>query len=343
MNIEKLVRKNILELKPYSSARDEFVGDAEIFLDANENPFPSPYNRYPDPLQRELKNELSKIKNVDPTQIFLGNGSDEPIDLLIRAFCEPHIDSILITPPTYGMYKVCADINAVNVQVASLTADFQLDLGSITSTIDATTKIIFLCSPNNPSGNLLNAEDIRKIITTFNGLVVLDEAYIDFSSFAGFSQYLGQHPNLVILQTLSKAWGLAGLRLGMCFASKEIIGVLNKIKYPYNLNVSTQSLVLEKLKNEDQIKKNVKIILDEREKLSIELSKLEFVKKIYPSDANFLLVNVMDAKAIYNMMMQNGIILRDRSNVTLCENCLRITIGTPKENKVLIENMKTIK
>lgn len=343
MNIEKLVRKNILELKPYSSARDEFVGDAEIFLDANENPFPSPYNRYPDPLQRELKNELSKIKNVDPTQIFLGNGSDEPIDLLIRAFCEPNIDSILITPPTYGMYKVCADINAVNVQVASLTADFQLDLGSITSTIDATTKIIFLCSPNNPSGNLLNAEDIRKIITTFNGLVVLDEAYIDFSSFAGFSQYLGQHPNLVILQTLSKAWGLAGLRLGMCFASKEIIGVLNKIKYPYNLNVSTQSLVLEKLKNEDQIKKNVKIILDEREKLSIELSKLEFVKKIYPSDANFLLVNVMDAKAIYNMMMQNGIILRDRSNVTLCENCLRITIGTPKENKVLIENMKTIK
>lgn len=343
MNIEKLVRKNILELKPYSSARDEFVGDAEIFLDANENPFPSPYNRYPDPLQRELKNELSKIKNVDPTQIFLGNGSDEPIDLLIRAFCEPNIDSILITPPTYGMYKVCADINAVKVQVASLTADFQLDLGSITSTIDATTKIIFLCSPNNPSGNLLNAEDIRKIITTFNGLVVLDEAYIDFSSFAGFSQYLGQHPNLVILQTLSKAWGLAGLRLGMCFASKEIIGVLNKIKYPYNLNVSTQSLVLEKLKNEDQIKKNVKIILDEREKLSIELSKLEFVKKIYPSDANFLLVNVMDAKAIYNMMMQNGIILRDRSNVTLCENCLRITIGTPKENKVLIENMKTIK
>ncbi len=342
MNLEKLVRKNILELKPYSSARDEFVGDAEIFLDANENPFPSPYNRYPDPLQRELKIELSKIKNIDPTQIFLGNGSDEPIDLLIRAFCEPNMDSILITPPTYGMYKVCADINAVNVQVASLTADFQLDLKSINSTIDGTTKIIFLCSPNNPSGNLLNEEDIKKIITTFNGLVVLDEAYIDFSSFAGFSQHINQYPNLVILQTLSKAWGLAGLRLGMCFASTEIIGVLNKIKYPYNLNVSTQSLVLEKLKHEDGIKQNVKTILEEREKLRAELSRFAFVKKILPSDANFLLVKMTDAKAIYNRMMQKGIVLRDRSSVTLCENCLRITIGTPEENKALLEKMNSI-
>ncbi len=343
MNIERLVRKNILELKPYSSARDEFVGAAEIFLDANENPFPSPYNRYPDPLQRELKNELSKIKGVDPTKIILGNGSDEPIDLLIRAFCEPNADSILITPPTYGMYKVCADINAVNVQIASLTSDFQLDLESINSTIDETTKIIFLCSPNNPSGNLLKEEDIKKIITTFNGLVVLDEAYIDFSSFAGFSQYLNQYPNLVILQTLSKAWGLAGLRLGMCFASKEIIGILNKIKYPYNLNVSTQSLVLEKLKYEDEIKKNISVILEERNQLRNALSSLDFVENVYPSDANFLLVKVMDAKGIYNQLMQKGIILRDRSSVTLCENCLRITIGTPEENKTLIENLKTIK
>ena len=342
MNIEKLVRKNILELKPYSSARDEFVGEAEIFLDANENPFPSPYNRYPDPLQRTLKNELSKIKRVDQTQIFLGNGSDEPIDLLIRAFCEPSVDSILISPPTYGMYKVCADINAVNIQVASLTPDFQIDLETITSTIDNTTKIIFLCSPNNPSGNLLNEEDIKKIITTFNGLVVLDEAYIDFSSFVGFSQYLNQYPNLVILQTLSKAWGLAGLRLGMCFASAEIIGILNKIKYPYNLNVSTQSFVLEKLKHENEIKKNISIILEERDQLRTVLSSLDFVKTVYPSDANFLLVKVTNAKNIYNQLMQKGIILRDRSNVTLCENCLRITIGTPEENKALIDNMKVI-
>ncbi len=342
MNIELLVRKNILSMKPYSSARDEFVGDAEIFLDANENPFPTPYNRYPDPLQRELKIALGKIKNIDPSQIFLGNGSDEPIDLLIRAFCEPNSDSILITPPTYGMYKVCADINAVKVVEAILTNDFQLDLGKISTAIDKTTKIIFLCSPNNPSGNLLKAEDIKRIITTFKGLVVVDEAYIDFSTASGFSQYLNQYSNLIILQTLSKAWGLAGLRLGMCFASKEIIGILNKIKYPYNINVSTQSVVLEKLKEESEIKKNVKLIVAERELLRNRLSNFDWVKEIFPSDANFLLVKVSEAKKIYAEMINKGIILRDRSSVTLCDNCLRITIGTPEENKVLLENMKTI-
>lgn len=342
MNIELLVRKNILSMKPYSSARDEFVGDAEIFLDANENPFPTPYNRYPDPLQRELKIALGKIKNIDPSQIFLGNGSDEPIDLLIRAFCEPNSDSILITPPTYGMYKVCADINAVKVVEAILTNDFQLDLGKISTAIDKTTKIIFLCSPNNPSGNLLKAEDIKRIITTFKGLVVVDEAYIDFSTASGFSQYLNQYSNLIILQTLSKAWGLAGLRLGMCFASKEIIGILNKIKYPYNINVSTQSVVLEKLKEESEIKKNVKLIVAERELLRNRLSNFDWVKEIFPSDANFLLVKVTEAKKIYTEMINKGIILRDRSSVTLCDNCLRITIGTPEENKVLLENMKTI-
>lgn len=343
MNIEQLVRKNIISMKPYSSARDEFVGDAEIFLDANENPFPSPYNRYPDPLQRDLKVALGKIKNIDPSQIFLGNGSDEPIDLLIRAFCEPNKDSILITPPTYGMYKVCADINAVKIYEAPLTTDFQLDLRKVSEMIDDITKIIFLCSPNNPSGNLLKAEDIKKIITTFKGLVVLDEAYIDFSTFVGFRQYLNQYPNLIILQTLSKAWGLAGLRLGMCFASKEIIDILNKIKYPYNINVSTQSIVLDKLKAESEIKKNIKVILKERKTLHKHLSDFDWVKEVFPSDANFLLVKVSDAKRIYNEMINKGIILRDRSSVTLCENCLRITIGTPEENKVLIENMMRIK
>ncbi len=342
MNIKNFVRKNILALKPYSSARDEFVGDAEIFLDANENPFPSPFNRYPDPLQRELKVALGKIKGINPSQLFLGNGSDEPIDLLIRAFCEPNQDSILITPPTYGMYKVCADVNGVNVQEAPLTNSFQLDVETIKNAIDKTTKIIFLCSPNNPSGNLLKALDIKNIITNFNGLVVLDEAYIDFSSFAGFSTYLNQYPNLIILQTLSKAWGLAGLRLGMCFASKEIIDILNKIKYPYNINVSTQSLVLEKLKAEPEVKKNVKVILAERELLRQQLSTFDWVKTIFPSDANFVLVKVSDAKKIYTAMIAKGIILRDRSNVTLCENCLRISIGTPEENKKLVENMKTL-
>ena len=342
MKLEKLVRKNIQSLKPYSSARDEFVGDADIFLDANENPFPSPYNRYPDPLQRELKRELSKIKNVDSSCLFLGNGSDEPIDLLIRAYCEPNTDAILITPPTYGMYKVCADINAVTVQEALLTAEFELDVEKVLTTIDDSTKIIFLCSPNNPSGNLLRADDIKKIINTFDGLVVLDEAYIDFSSSSGFISFLKDYPNLVILQTLSKAWGLAGLRLGMCFAAPEIITVLNKIKYPYNINTSTQSLVLEKVKDREEVISNTEVIVKERERLEHELSKISWIIKIHPSDANFLLVQVLDARYVYTAMLKRGIILRDRSNIPLCENCIRITIGSPAENKTLIENLKTI-
>lgn len=342
MNIEKLVRKNIRSLKPYSSARDEFTGNADIFLDANENPFPSPYNRYPDPLQRELKTAISNIKNISPAQLFLGNGSDEAIDLLIRAFCEPYADAILITPPTYGMYKVCADINAVKVQEAALTPDFQLDLEKILDSVDQTTKIIFLCSPNNPSGNLLDEADVIKIVSRFNGLVVLDEAYIDFSGVPGFTPLLDQYPNLVILQTLSKAWGLAGLRLGMCFAADEIITILNKIKYPYNINISTQTIVLSKLNNQNELKKNVAIILEERELLRNKLSDIHWVKEIFPSDANFLLVRVEDATTIYTQMLNSGIILRNRSNVALCENCLRITIGTPQENKLLIEKMKTI-
>ncbi len=342
MNIEKLVRKNIRALKPYSSARDEFTGFAEIYLDANENPFPTAYNRYPDPLQRELKTAISSIKNIHPARIFLGNGSDEPIDLLIRSFCEPHSDAILITPPTYGMYKVSADINAVNVQEVPLTATFQLEVEKILNAIDHTTKLIFLCSPNNPSGNLLNTDDILKIVGTFNGIVVVDEAYIDFTDFPGFLQELNQYPNLVILQTLSKAWGLAGLRLGMCFASTEIIDVLNKIKYPYNINASTQTLVLAKLKDETEIKKNVALILQQRELLRKQLTTIQWVKNIFPSDANFLLVRVADAKGVYTGMMKKGIILRDRSQVVLCENCLRITVGTPEENQVLIENMKSL-
>lgn len=342
MNIEKLVRKNILELTPYSSAREEFTGHASVFLDANENPFPSPYNRYPDPYQKKLKQVLGALKGVDPTKIFLGNGSDEPIDLLIRAFCEPHKDAILITPPTYGMYKVCADINAVKVHLAPLTKDFQLDIDKINSAINSNTKLIFLCSPNNPSGNLLQEEQIKKIIGSFRGIVVLDEAYIDFSTFEGFSKNMDQYPNLVILQTLSKAWGLAGLRLGMCFASPSIISILNKIKYPYNLNVSTQELVLKKLSDPISVKKEIAALLKEREILINELSPIPYVEKVYPSDANFLLVKMTDAKKVYNLLADKGIVVRDRSNVTLCENCLRITVGTPEENKIVLEKMKSI-
>ena len=249
IDIQSLVRKNIRTMKPYSSARDEFKGEADVFLDANENPYPTPFNRYPDPLQWKVKEKLSSIKGVPPAQIFLGNGSDEPIDLLIRAFCEPNQDSILITEPTYGMYSVCAEVNAVNVQQVKLTPDFDLDLDAFPKTFDGTTKIIFLCSPNNPTGNLLSRDKIAQVLKRFYGLIVIDEAYIDFAESRSFINELEKYPNLVVLQTFSKAWGLAGLRLGMAFASTEIIAILNKIKYPYNVNVKTQELAIEALEN----------------------------------------------------------------------------------------------
>lgn len=336
------MRKNIITLKPYSSARDEFQGEAEVFLDANENPYPSPYNRYPDPLQRNLKQKIAELKGVDPSQIFLGNGSDEAIDLLIRAFCEPGHDSIMITEPTYGMYSVCAEINAVNVQQALLTPDFDLDLDAFPNTFDATTKIIFLCSPNNPTGNLLSHDKIVEVLKRFYGIVVVDEAYIDFAKGKSFIKDLKKYPNLVVLQTFSKAWGLAGLRLGMCYASEEIIAILNKIKYPYNINIRTQELVLEALENKYKKDIWVEEILDQRSKLAKALKGLSIVEKVFPSDANFLLVRVKDAHSTYEHLVNKRIIVRDRSKVMLCYNCLRITVGAPEENEKLIETLKTL-
>jgi histidinol-phosphate aminotransferase len=342
LSIKTLVRKNVLNMKPYSSARDEFKGEADVYLDANENPYPSPYNRYPDPLQWHVKEKLAPIKGVKPSQIFLGNGSDEPIDLLIRAFCEPNQDSIIITEPTYGMYAVCADVNAVNIQKLKLTPDFDLDLEAFPTTFETTTKIIYLCSPNNPTGNLLSREKVINILNRFEGLVVIDEAYIDFTDAESFVGELDKYPNLVVLQTFSKAWGLAALRMGMAFASEEIINILNKIKYPYNINIQTQTLVLEALQNKKKKDDWVAEIVAQRSVLTTALKSLTIVEKVYPSDANFLLVKVKDAPKTYQQLLDKKIITRDRSKVTLCDNCLRITVGTPAENERLLEALKRI-
>lgn len=340
VDINSLVRKNVLKLKPYSSARDDFKGNASVYLDANENPYPSPYNRYPDPHQLKLKEKISEIKKVNPEQIFLGNGSDEPIDLLIRAFCEPGVDNVMILQPTYGMYTISAEINAVEIKTVNLASDFDIDLTATEKAWNSKTKLLFLCSPNNPSGNLLSKGKIESLLKTFPGLVIVDEAYIDFTDDAGFVPLLDTYNNLVILQTLSKAWGLAAIRLGMCFSSKEAINILNKIKPPYNINILTQNVALESL-NEIERKNNwVKEIRMEREILRTELSKLKIIEKVYPSDANFLLTKVKDAKATYNALVTKGIITRDRSNVVLCDNCLRITVGTPAENQVLLNELK---
>jgi histidinol-phosphate aminotransferase len=342
IDISKWVRKNILDMKPYSSARDEFKGEAEIFLDANENPYPSAFNRYPDPLQWKVKKSLALIKKVEPEQIFLGNGSDEAIDLIIRAFCEPHRDSILINDPTYGMYAVCAEVNAVPVIKVKLTEEFALDTGAVLSAITPDCKVIFLCSPNNPTGNLLNARSVIKILEEFEGIVVIDEAYIDFTSGDTFLQYLSTYKNLVVLQTFSKAWGLAGLRLGMAFASKELIEIFNKIKYPYNVNIQTQEIALKVLQRVDDKDKAVKLIIEQRKKLADELGLLPVTIKVYPSDGNFLLVKMKDAPAAYRYLMNRKIIIRDRSKVTLCNNCVRITVGTPAENEKLIAALKNL-
>ncbi|HEY3402648.1 MAG TPA: histidinol-phosphate transaminase [Ohtaekwangia sp.] len=339
-DVNTLVRKNILTMKPYSSARDEFKGEAEVFLDANENPYQSPYNRYPDPLQWRVKEKLAELKGVRPEQIFLGNGSDEAIDLLIRAFCEPNQDSILITEPTYGMYSVCADVNAVNVQQVLLTPDFDIDLETFPKTFDATTKVIFLCSPNNPTANLLDRDKVIEVLKRFYGLVVIDEAYIDFAKSKSFIHELDKYPNLVVLQTFSKAWGLAGLRLGMAFASENVIGILNKIKYPYNVNIRTQELALDALENNHHKEAWVKEIIKQRNKMMKALAKLKITNKVYPSDGNFVLVKVDDAHATYQYLLDKKIIVRDRSRVTLCYNCIRITIGTPEENERLIKALK---
>lgn len=340
-NLNELLRENIRNLTPYSSARDEFKGEASVFLDANENSLGSPltkwYNRYPDPLQWKIKEKLSEIKQVPATQIFLGNGSDECIDVIIRAICEPGVDNIIICPPTYGMYQVSADINNVKVKKVPLTPAFQLDLPAIEEAIDDNTKAIFLCSPNNPTGNSLIKEDVEAILNNYFGLVVMDEAYINFSRHRSYIQELKDYPQLVILQTLSKAWGLAALRVGMAFASEEIIQVMNKVKPPYNINQASQDLVLTALEEVGQVNDMIRLLVAERERLNVELRKLETVLDIYPSDANFLLVKVKDAKGLYNALLTEGIVVRDRSSVTLCEGCLRITVGTENENDRLLE------
>lgn len=343
-DLNRLVRQNIRTLKPYSSARDEFKGEARIFLDANENSLGSPltkwYNRYPDPLQWELKKKIAGIKATKPENILLGNGSDECIDLLIRAFCEPGHDNIVICPPTYGMYEVYAHINNVGVKSVPLTPAFQLHLEAMEEAIDAGTKIIFLCSPNNPTGNSLNREDVEIILNNFDGLVVVDEAYINFSRQRSFIPDLADYPNLVVLQTFSKAWGLAALRLGMTIAGEEIIHILNKIKPPYNINQATQELGLKALDNLEDVNTMIQELVTSRAQLAAELASVPGVEQVYPSDANFILAKVGDANGLYQYLVDQGIIVRNRSNVLLCEGCLRITVGTGKENKDLVERIR---
>jgi len=338
-NIDQLLRDNIRKLKPYSSARDEFSGNAEVFLDANENPYNSPWNRYPDPRQVKLKEIVEEIKNISSDNIFLGNGSDEPIDLLIRAFCEPGRDNIVAISPTYGMYKVAADVNDITVTEVPLTDDFELNSADLLKAVSGNSKLIFLCSPNNPSGNALDHDSIVQVVNNFNGIVVVDEAYIDFCPEKSFLPFLDRYPNLVILQTFSKAWGMAGLRLGMAFASPAIINVLSRIKYPYNLSVLTQQKAMELLPS-DKKHEWVKIILEERLKLREELSQLPFVLKVYPSDSNFILVKMENVKDIYQHLVKENIIVRDRSSVFLCGGCIRVSVGSPEENNKLLKALK---
>jgi histidinol-phosphate aminotransferase len=343
MNLEKLVRENIKRLTPYSSARKEFSGAAQIFLDANENSFGSPletdYNRYPDPLQSKIKEKVAAINYVKPSEIFIGNGSDEAIDLLFRIFCEPKKDNVLICPPTYGMYQVSAEINDVEIKRANLTAEFQLDFPAIENAIDANTKLLFICSPNNPTGNSLARQQILDLAKKFNGLVIVDEAYIHFSSKKSLLSEINNLPNLVVLQTFSKAWGLAGLRVGLAFANAEIIDYFNKTKPPYNISEIAQNAILDALENAEKVEKTIDEIILEREKLIKNLRDLSIVTNIYPTDANFVLVETTDAEGIYKFLLDEKIVVRNRNNVELCEGCLRITIGTPEENENLVKSL----
>lgn len=328
MNIENLIRDNIKAMKPYSSARHDFNGKGSVYLDANENPF-GVFNRYPDPLQIKLKQRISELRLVPVGNIFIGNGSDEAIDLLFRIFCRPGNDTVLIFPPTYGMYEVCANINEIKVKKIPLLSDYQLDLGELKKEIGEAAKLLFLCSPNNPTGNSINQNDIEWILNTFGGIVVIDEAYVDFATQKSLLSQLSRYPNLVILQTLSKAYGLAGLRLGLAFGSKTIINYMNKIKYPYNINSASQQLALDALENN-----YMHLIIEQREWLKNELSKFSFIETIYPSDANFLFIKVQDPAAIYDYLRSKGIIVRYKEGI-------RITVGTPEENKILIKTLKT--
>lgn len=346
-NLEALVRSNVKRLSPYSSARDEFKGTASVYLDANENSLGSPllkwYNRYPDPMQWKVKEKISFIKKVPVEQIFLGNGSDEPIDILYRCFCEPLVDEVIIMPPTYGMYEVSANINNVKIKSVPLTPSFQIDLEQLESAIQPYTKIIWICSPNNPTGNSLDRQSIEMILNNFDGLVVIDEAYINFSRQKSFVTDLNEYPNLVVMQTLSKAWGLAGLRMGMAFASNEIIAFMNKVKPPYNISEPVQELALKALEEIGQVNDMIKEIIALRTDLEQQLDKSDLVLKRFPSDANFLLVKFKDPTAVYNYLLQHEIVVRDRSKVQLCEGCLRITVGTKEENDILINALKSFK
>lgn len=342
-DLKKLVRANIWDMAPYSSARNEFHGDASVFLDANENPWNLPYNRYPDPMQWKLKERIAEQKGVNPDSIFLGNGSDEAIDVVIRTFCNPGVDDITTITPSYGMYEVAADVNGVKCNKVLLDNNFDLNADVLLQAADEWTKVIYLCSPNNPTGNTLNREELYKIINTFEGIVVIDEAYIDFSSSPSFLFELDHFPNLIVLQTLSKAWGAAGIRLGMAFASAEIISIINKVKYPYNINQLTQERALQILLNIDKMKSQLRLILSERRRIEDILREPPYSYKVYPSDTNFLLVEVGNADAMYTALVKQGVVVRNRNSITLCRGCLRITIGTPEENDILLNALKNAK
>ncbi len=340
-SLQELTRPNIWALKPYSSARDEYSGkEAHVFLDANENPYNGPFNRYPDPLQRELKSVIEKVKGVFAQCIFLGNGSDEAIDLVYRCFTEPGKDNVVAIEPTYGMYKVCADINGVEYRPVELEEGFQLNADKLLAACDENTKVIWICSPNNPSGNDLDREEMERVLKEFDGLVVIDEAYSDFSKQKPFREDISSYPNIIVLNTMSKAWGAAAMRLGMAFAHPDIIGIFNKVKYPYNINQLTQEKALELLADRFQVEEWVKIILHERAKMKEALTVLPFCEELYPTSANFFLMKVTDAQAIYDYLVNLGIIVRNRNKIALCGNCLRITIGSKSENEELLKALR---
>lgn len=340
--IENLVRKNILALKPYSCARDEFKGrEAHVFLDANESAYNSPLNRYPDPMQEQLKKSVSKLKGVLHEQIFLGNGSDEAIDLVYRIFCEPRVDNVVAIEPTYGMYKVCADINDVEYRAVPLSANYALSADALMQAVDEHTKVIWICTPNNPTGNDLDRAEIQKLLTQFQGILVVDEAYSDFSDLRPLRSYINYFPRMIVLNTFSKAWASAAIRLGMAFASAEIISLFNRVKYPYNINLLTQQAAHESINQIMRIDNWIKEVRNERQHLIPSLRELPFVKHVYPSSANFVLVKVNDADAVYNYLMNKGIIVRNRTRVTMCENALRITIGSKEENNELLGALRS--
>ena len=344
MNLNKLVRPAVKAMKSYSSARDEFESQDKdlVFLDANENPFPNGLNRYPDPQQMQLKNKLAALKGLRPSQILCGNGSDEVLDLIFRAFCEPNEDGIITLTPTYGMYAVLANLNGIQQQCVSLTADFQIDVPAVLNAIRPNSKLLFICSPNNPSGNVMSRTAIKEILKAFKGLVVIDEAYIDFTDTESWLEDLSEHPNLVVTQTLSKAYGLAGIRLGICYATEEIIAVLNKIKPPYNINSLTQKAAISAISQRENTKQQLKTILDQRTKLIREFKKIAWIEKLYPTDANFILIRVDNANLRYEQLKNKGIIVRNRTREDGCINCLRITVGTAEENKRLINTLNTL-